>query len=202
VPAHGEVLAEMTCTSCHATSPLNPDGLGRLGLEGLPERYQAGRRYVLSLRVEHPAADRQRWGFEVTAVDAGTLAGAGRFEVEEPEATQVIESGVVGRQYVAHTEPGTALGRAGGTRWTFAWVAPEAGGGEVAFYAAVNAANGDGAKEGLHLFDGAVAARDGPGRGAAPRGERSGREPARAALARVQQAGRRRGRARAACRRE
>lgn len=152
VPSSGEVLAEMTCQSCHASSPLNPDALGRVRLEGLPERWEPGRRYPLVLRVEHPGADRQRWGFQLTAVDAHTLLGAGRLVASDPETTQVIDGGIAEREYVEHTEAGTGIGRHGGMEWSFDWIAPAAGSGEVAFFAVVNAANGDGAKEGDWIF--------------------------------------------------
>jgi hypothetical protein len=149
VPSSGEVLAEMTCQSCHASSPLNPDALGRVRL---PERWEPGRRYPLVLRVEHPGADRQRWGFQLTAVDAHTLLGAGRLVASDPETTQVIDGGFAEREYVEHTEAGTGIGRHGGMQWSFDWIAPAAGSGEVAFFAVVNAANGDGAKEGDWIF--------------------------------------------------
>ncbi|TFG92849.1 MAG: hypothetical protein E4H11_08940 [Myxococcales bacterium] len=152
VPGTGDLLGEMTCLSCHATSPLNPDGIGRIRLEGLPPLREPGRRYPLVLRVEHPAEGRQRWGFQLTAVDARTLIGAGRLVVVDPETTQVIEGGLAERQYVEHTETGTGIGRQGGMKWSFDWIAPASGHGDVAFFAAVNVANGDGAKEGDWIF--------------------------------------------------
>jgi len=124
VPASAEVLAEMTCQSCHATSPLNPDAVGRVRLDGLPERWEPVRRYPLVLRVEHPGADRQRWGFQLTAVDARTLLGAGRLVAADPETTQVIDGGMARREYVEHTEAGTGLGRRSGMEWSFDWIAP------------------------------------------------------------------------------
>lgn len=152
VPGSGELLAEMTCQSCHSSSALNPDAVGRVRLEGLPERWEPGRRYPLVLRVEHPGADRQRWGFQLTAVDASTLLGAGRIVASDPERTQVIDGGFALREYVEHTEAGTGIGRLGGMEWRFDWIAPATGSGDVAFFAAVNAANGDGAKEGDWIF--------------------------------------------------
>jgi len=152
VPGSGDVLAEMTCQSCHATSPLNPDANGRIRLEGLPERWKPGQRYALVLRVEHPAADRRRWGFQLTAVDARTLLGAGRLVATDSETTQVIEGGLAERQYVEQTESGTGVGRHGGMEWSFVWIAPGSGDADVAFFAAANAANGDGAKEGDWIF--------------------------------------------------
>ena len=152
VPAGGGLLAEMTCHSCHATSPPNPDARGRVRLLGLPRRYEPGRRYELTFAVEHPAADRQRWGFQVTAVDASTLRGAGRFILLDAATTQLSHGSIGDRQYVGHAYAGTGVGEAGGMRWRFAWESPSHAGGEVAFYGTANAANADGAKEGDWIF--------------------------------------------------
>jgi hypothetical protein len=171
LPPAADVLAEGTCHACHATSAQNPDALGRVTLEGLPERWAPGQRYPLVLRVTHPAADRVRWGFQLTVVDAGSLHGAGELAVVDPVSTQLVEGFVAEREYLEHTEAGTGTGTRGGMAWRFEWVAAERGG-TVAFFAAVNAANGDGAKEGDWIFSpspDALATLPGPGPGSAPR---------------------------------
>lgn len=165
-PALGPFPAEPNCTSCHASSPLNPDARGSVRLEGLPERYAPGQRYALAFEVRHPDPDRQRWGFQVTAVAQGSGLGAGELVVTDPADTQRIESSTTQRQYLEHTADGTGMGETGGHRWEFAWVAPASDVGDVAFYGAGNAANLDGSKEGDLIFDPApepLAVVHGPG---------------------------------------
>ncbi|MGH9894504.1 MAG: choice-of-anchor V domain-containing protein, partial [bacterium] len=126
VPAGGDFPAEVTCSSsgCHETFPLNPDTRGKIAIVNLPDNYVPGRRYSLTFRITHPDPDRQRWGFQVTAVAKDTFLRAGEFVVTERRNTQIIGGGFGNRQYVEHTAPGTAVGRLGGNSWNFDWIAP------------------------------------------------------------------------------
>jgi len=151
-PEIAGVPAEMTCTSCHATYPLNPDALGKVELLGLPEAYAPGRRYALTFRISHPDATLTRWGFQVTAIQRSDGQGAGEFVVTDPQDTQRV-SGLAHRQYVEHTVPGTAMGKPGGTSWSFDWVAPARDVGEIVFYGGGNASNMDGSKEGDRIYN-------------------------------------------------
>jgi hypothetical protein len=153
VPAGGGFAAEMTCAECHTGGPREPDPSGRLELLGVPTRYAPGARYGLELRISHPGAGLSRWGFQLTAVAAGSLRGAGEFIVTDPVNTQVLAGGETGREYVEHTYQGTAAGRPGGTSWRFDWLAPARDLGDVAFYGGGNAANLDGSKEGDRVFN-------------------------------------------------
>jgi len=152
VPAGGGYAAEMTCQSCHESRDLNPAPVATITLEGLPEVYEPGARYRLALRVRHPGSDRLRWGFQITAVDLERYRAAGRFEVTDPAATQLIGGGFGDREYLEHTYQGTGIGQREGMTWTFAWRAPEVGGDDVGFFAAANVSNADGAKEGDWIF--------------------------------------------------
>jgi len=151
-PELGGVPAEMTCTSCHASYPLNPDSLGKIELLGLPEVYAPGQRYPLSFRISHPDPVLTRWGFQVTAIQKLDGQGAGEFVVTDPQNTQRV-AGLAHRQYVEHTLAGTAIGKAGGTSWSFDWVAPTRDVGEIVFYGGGNASNMDGSKEGDRIYN-------------------------------------------------
>jgi hypothetical protein len=153
VPAGGGLAAEGDCVQCHTSAILNPDAQGRIELLGLPERYQPGQRYALTLRLAHPDASRTRWGFELTAVDAKRLHGAGELVVTDPASTQRIDGGPGGRQYLQQTSEGTAIGKTGEQRWSFAWTAPPKDVGDVAFYASGNAANADGSNQGDWIYN-------------------------------------------------
>jgi len=151
-PELGGVPAEMTCTSCHASYSLNPDALGKIELIGLPESYAPGQRYTLTFRISHPDASLTRWGFQVTAIQKADGQGAGEFVVTDPQNTQRV-AGSAHRQYIEHTLPGTAMGKPGGTSWSFDWVAPARDVGEILFYGAGNASNMDGSKEGDRIYN-------------------------------------------------
>jgi hypothetical protein len=151
-PEIAGVPAEMTCTSCHSSYPLNPDALGKVELLGLPQAYAPGRRYTLSFRISHPDAGITRWGFQLTAIQKTNGQGAGEFVVTDPENTQRV-GGLAHREYVEHTVPGTAMGKAGGTSWNFDWIAPAKDVGEIVFYGSGNASNMDGSKEGDRIYN-------------------------------------------------
>ncbi len=152
VPSGGGFDAEPTCTSCHTGFPINSDGRGVLSLTGLPKRYVPGERYVLVLEVRHPDEERKRWGFQLTAVSAKSLAGAGAFSLTDDANTQLIRGTVGNREYVSHSYFGTGVGDAGGHTWTFDWIAPEPAVGRVAFFGVGNASNLDGSKEGDRIY--------------------------------------------------
>ncbi len=141
------------CTVCHFLCPLNPDTRGSVTIGGVPANYLPGQRYGLTVMVTHPDLYRRRWGFQITAITQLGNQPAGAFEVTDPTITQRVIGGPDGRrQYVEHTSRGTALGTIGGMTWSFNWVAPSQDVGPVVFYAAGNAANGDGSPFGDKIF--------------------------------------------------
>ena len=56
------------------------------------------------------------------------------------------------RQYVEHTTDGIIPTQFGSKSWTFTWTAPNPTAGRVDFYAAGNAANGDGTNSGDYIY--------------------------------------------------
>ncbi len=152
IPAAGDLQAEPTCVSCHTSFPLNPDDKGALTLEGLPQAYEAGRSYALTLRLSHPDPAVLRWGFQLTAVTMSDLHGAGEWVVTDAATTQVVAGVVADRSYVEHSYGGTAIGQSGGAAWSFTWTAPATPRGEIGFFAAANAANADGSNQGDRIY--------------------------------------------------
>ena len=71
VPPEGFTgAAGMYCTNCHNEYPLNALG-GSVTLAGLPTgNYVPNATYNLSLKINHSAADRYRWGFSMKAIGA------------------------------------------------------------------------------------------------------------------------------------
>ncbi len=128
---------EATCASvgCHAGNELNASG-GSLVLT-IPETYMPNE--VYEIVVDLARAGQNRWGFEMTAVDANG-AKAGTFELADEANTLLTEAN--GKQYVKHNTAGTAAGTADANQWTVKWTAPDADIGSIIFYAAGNAADG------------------------------------------------------------
>ena len=150
-PATTGGFGESDCTECHFGRPLNAPGY-TLRLLTLPERYEPGKRYTLTLLLdpEPPVG-----GFELSVrfadgpkkgMQAGKLQPVkGLFEVilsnpspaSDPASQPSTESGTQ-IQYARHSRihPGIA-------RWAFGWTAPDPAEGAVVFHVAANAANGD-----------------------------------------------------------
>lgn len=140
---------EQTCVQCH-TGTLN-SGQGSVAIEGVPAAYEPGQEYTLTVRVSHP--DRRRWGFQITALDAenrpaGTIAAINRNLTRVANGTGNLQ----GRVYVEQTTMGTFNGQANSASWDVRWTAPAEDIGQITFYAAGNAANGNNASSGDNVY--------------------------------------------------
>lgn len=139
---------EGLCAECH-TGGLNSGG-GSLSVLNAPAEYVAGQTY--SLVVQLAQTGQQRWGFELTSLrdSLGIPVQAGYFtRTSDSTALQSAPVGGRTRFYVSHFSNGIVDGTYAGTlngpvSWTFDWTAPPSGSGAVTFYAAGNAANGNG----------------------------------------------------------
>lgn len=137
---HTGAPGETTCTECHSSSPLNSNGVN-IEIGGLPATYEPGRQYPLTVTVRQ--ANRFIFGFQLTVIDAnGNRAGT----LESINNTTQLngQTGAGGRQYIQHTDIGSQAPVAGSRTWQIRWTAPATDVGFVRFYAAGNAANGDG----------------------------------------------------------
>ncbi|MBI4750139.1 MAG: hypothetical protein HY774_16760 [Acidobacteria bacterium] len=142
-----------SCVSCHDSFELN-SGSGVVTLTGVPQMYQPGQTYPLTLTVQQ--AGRQRWGFQLTAV-ASTGETAGTFVVTDPINTQLRSTTFdqITRTYIEHTQTGTFAGTPRMGRWTFSWTAPAQDRGSVSFYFTGNAANNDTTNQQDFIYSGA-----------------------------------------------
>ena len=92
----------------------------------------------------------RRWGFEATPRLSAGNSAAGSLRSSDVN-TQVVSSGSLG--YVEHTSVGTRTGTSDSIEFEFDWTPPASGAGEVVFYVAANAANGNGAADaGDHIY--------------------------------------------------
>lgn len=174
-PAIGSRPAEGLCTDCHMTDDGNGGFVPNLNLPGgqvrvldLPQYYVPGRTYTLRVELASDSAASAnvfipRWGFELTAVDAATGAGAGTFSVADTTVLHVkaaIHPQLAGRWYVEHGYFGLHEGELGPVEWSFDWTAPTEPMGTIHFYVAGNAANGSEEPSGDYIYTSSAAILD------------------------------------------
>jgi hypothetical protein len=146
-PGFSSGFEEQSCHACHFHADVNASP-GRVALEGVPERYESGRPYSLTIVLSRPAM--KVAGFQLAArTDAGTQAGTLAPGPEERDRVGIDTQG--GIQYANQRAKGTSPAADGTMRWTIVWTAPMHGG-SVRFHVAANAADGDGTAEGDYIY--------------------------------------------------
>lgn len=131
---------EGTCVDCHSDFPLN-SGPGSLVITG-PPAFEPGVTYPITVTLAQNG--QSRWGFEFSPLDVGSCT------ITDPATTQLDVEG--GNTYVKHTSEGTYEGNPGPAMWSFDWTAPVDPPQEITFYAAGNAANGNGSTSGDYIY--------------------------------------------------
>jgi hypothetical protein len=145
---------ERTCNDfgCHSSFALN-SGSGKLSIE-VPPHYLPGQTY--RIRVTLQQTGQRRWGFQATVKKEGKKERGGEIRIVDPQKTQFAVGGpssASAPQYIEQTEEGTFEGTVNGpVSWEFDWVAPSVGTGNVVFYVAGNAANGNGSSSGDYIY--------------------------------------------------
>jgi hypothetical protein len=141
----GNPPALISCRACHGEAI----GDGTIALLGLPAGYDPGITYTLTLELADPGQG--RWGFELTPIDNATLYQAGTLIATDLTNTQLSDNPGPDPDYLKHTTDGTYDGVMDGpVTWSFDWTAPAAG--DVTFYLAGNAANGNGSPSGDYIY--------------------------------------------------
>jgi hypothetical protein len=111
-------------TGCHRAEA---DPAVMYSISGVPEKYEPGKTYTLHIALQGPPSEGENQGGFALTASAGELsvpAGAKDVQVNNNEAT--------------HTADGNKK-----REWEVEWTAPEKGAGDVLFYGAVNAVNGN-----------------------------------------------------------
>lgn len=148
----------LACTQCHNSFPLN-SGKGVLRIVFPGSSYRPGMTYRLRVELRDP--DQQRWGFQLTARLARDPANEQAGDLVPPgDLTRAVCGNGSAKpctannqiQLIMHTVAGTRTGIRAGADFEFDWTAPAAGSGAVSFYAAGNAANGDGTNQGDYIY--------------------------------------------------
>lgn len=131
-------FGELTCHSCHFDYDINMDG-GSLTVNGLPDYYEAGELYKLTVTVE--SSHLENGGFQMTSrFEDGTQAGSFTWEDNHLMYTPNISDEV---KYLQHTRESTAPTGDRKVSWNFTWSAPETVTGSIIFNIAANAGNND-----------------------------------------------------------
>ncbi|MDQ6707919.1 MAG: hypothetical protein M3Z85_18325, partial [Acidobacteriota bacterium] len=157
--APGDSPTACTASGCHS-GPLNNFGGGVQII--LPEgnSYKPGVKQHIMVRVAETG--QRRWGFQFTARLASNLANgqAGDLVPAADGFTQVLCNDGRAKpcragaevQFIEHTLEGTRLGTRDGATFEFDWTPPSNDAGDIVFYAAGNAANGNGDEFGDHIY--------------------------------------------------
>lgn len=143
-------FGEQTCHSCHFDYDLNMEG-GSLKTEGVPDRYKAGERYSIKVRIE--SEQLEIGGFQLTARFLESGAQAGSFSWSGDRLRFTPESSVGDSiQYIQHSSEGTRPAGNRSVEWSFEWTAPETAQESVLFNIASNAGNYDDSSFGDRIY--------------------------------------------------
>jgi uncharacterized protein (TIGR03437 family) len=161
----GNIDGGLDCTACHNSfAPANSDPSGSVTLENL-QPYVPGVPQNLRVRISHPTA--ARWGFQLTArfVNGGGRIMAGSFTPIDNETKVVCDNGSTSPLNTGDPGPCSAeklawIEHADAPRGTpgqghvfaFQWTPPADENGDIVFYLAGNAANGDGSNRNDHIY--------------------------------------------------
>ena len=148
----------VNCTACHRTfAPANSDARGSVRIDA--SNYVPGVKQTIHVTVSHP--DAARWGFEISArlaSDETKIAG----DFAPNTVVRVICDDGTARGSLAPCQPGQLMfaehldapRTAAGAGFTFSvdWTPPSTDVGDIVFYAAGNAANGDGTNNNDRIY--------------------------------------------------
>jgi uncharacterized protein (TIGR03437 family) len=148
-PVLGSAPAEVTCTACHRTNPLN-DPAGTLSISA-PDSYTPGTDVTVTVNIARGTLI--KFGFQLTALDdQGNKAGD--LVLTDTARTQLQTGGFNNaRQYIAHTAAGNTATETGKNTWSFTWRPPAQPVGRVVFYAAGNATNSSNSNAGDFIYN-------------------------------------------------
>jgi uncharacterized protein (TIGR03437 family) len=148
-------LGGQNCSGCHQTfGAANSDPAGSVKIE--TGNYKPGIPQIIKVTVQHPQS--VRWGFQLTARPMNDETKmAGTFTVDEsiqvkcgPDGRSAPCDGAL--EFAEHRQATTHIGANGSATFVVEWTPPANEVGNIVFYAAGNAANGDGNLTGDHIY--------------------------------------------------
>lgn len=156
----GGLPGSSDCTSCHNTFAVNSDSRGSIRIENL-SAYNPSVSQDIKLTINHP--DASRWGFQLTARYVNDGSQAGTFVPTDSETKVLCDNGTttgapgpcdgnvfswIEHSTAVRTTPGL------GHSYQFRWIPPTQENGDIVFYYAAAAANGDNAVSGDRIYAG------------------------------------------------
>lgn len=136
----GSQLDGQTCTQCHTGSATQVNWIST----NIPETgWTPGNTYDISINAFHGTAP--KIGFEITAENNSEKVGI--FTITDPNRMRFS----VQEKAVTHKDAGNAATN-GENSWEMQWTAPNENKGDITFYAAINAANGNGNTSGDTIY--------------------------------------------------
>lgn len=137
------------CTRCHGGSANTGPGAVRITFAD-GSTYTPNQTKRVTVTITHPSA--QRWGFEVSPRQASDAANRGAGTLTSVnDQTQVYPPDNT-KMWITHTSAGTRGGTSGPVSFEFDWTAPASSVGDISFYVAANAANGNGNNQGDEIY--------------------------------------------------
>lgn len=162
-PAHTGGFGEPDCTACHFDRAAER-GSDNLALEGLPEVYEGGKTYALTVRLAN--GDMRVAGFLLSARAAGTEpcgGPAGRLAPVDGRTAKILY-GTPPVEYLRSAASEIEPDSAPTAIWKFSWRAPDKADRYVVFHLAANVGNGDSSPFGDHIYRLEIILRPAPGR--------------------------------------
>lgn len=142
---------ETNCTACHGGAPnSNEDGSIVIFVThdgNAVTQYENGKTYDVSVTVAH--SESNKFGFQLTALNSAGNSEVG--SVTYGSDIELTEDSGKNRVYLNH-KAGSTTGTGNTRTWTFQWSPIEGVSGPITFYAAGNAANGDGGFSGDLIY--------------------------------------------------
>lgn len=130
-----------TCAQCHNSFPV-VDVTGWVTSNIPASGYTAGQTYTITCTATQSGIS--KFGFQISPQSAsGALLGT-------INITNTVETQLASSKYVEHKSAGTT--GVNSKTWSFDWVAPASGTGNVSFYACFNCTNGNGNSAGDQIY--------------------------------------------------
>ncbi len=140
---------EKSCVGCHNTYGLN-SGTGSLTIQSaalVNWKYEPDKTYTINVTVTNPGTSLFGIGFE-----ALTAAGANAGTLVPGTTTKISNATVSGNQRTSITHTGSGNTGTDSFVFTFTWQSPSTDVGDVTFYCAGNAANGNKTTAGDYIY--------------------------------------------------
>ncbi len=131
-----------SCTQCHSGTAITAEAWISTSIPA--DGYKSDSTYTITLTANHSGV--AKFGFEITAEDMSSNK-VGQFIITDAAQTKLANN----NNAVTHKSSGTSPSGDSKT-WSFDWTAPSSDSGDIVFYAAINAANGNSGTSGDIIY--------------------------------------------------